>query len=101
MANNIEFRTEEGEYRTRAWDFVIADDLYIFFQFGSPKSRCEIGIAYDELVDGGDWYVNEGELCGQDYEIVSDIIWNRLWSRPEFNELGNAIDLAIRKFNRV
>lgn len=101
MANNIEFKTNEGNYETRAYDFVMTDDLYIFFKFESPKSSCEIGIAYDELIDGGDWYVNEGELGGEDYQIVSDIIWNRLWRRHEFDKFCNAVERAMRKFNGV
>lgn len=101
MANNIEFRTNEGNYETRAYDFVMADDLYIFFKFESPKSRCEIGIAYDQLVDGGNWYVNEGELVGNDHAIVSDVVFDKLWNSPEFDGFYIAVDLAMRKFNEV
>lgn len=97
--NNIEFTTNEGNYRTRAHSFVLADDLYLFFKFESPKSDCEIGIAYDEYVDSADWYVHDGELCGQDYEIINDILFSKLPMTPEFTDLEIAIDAAIRKFN--
>lgn len=99
MANKLELRTDEGNYKTRAYDFVLAEDLYLFFRFKSPKSDCEIGIAYDMFVDGGDWYVNEGELGWQDYQIVDDIIWNRLMRTPEFEAFAFQVDIAIRRFN--
>ena len=97
--NSIEFRTDEGNYETRAYDFVLDDDLYLFFKFESPKSSCEIGIAYDEYEDCGDWYVNDGTLGGQDYEIVTDIIWNRLPDSSEWNGFRVAVDAAVRRFN--
>lgn len=99
MASNIVFKTDEGGYETRAYDFALADDLYLFFKFESPKSDCEIGIAYDAIVDGGEWYVNDGMLDGADYEIVYDIVWNRLPAAPEFDTFAFQIDLAIRRFN--
>ena len=99
MASNIVFKTDEGDYETRAYEFALADDLYMFFKFESPKSDCKIGLAYDVLVDGGDWYVNDGVLAGADYEIVDDIVWNRIMRTPEFDTFAFQIDLAIRRFN--
>lgn len=98
--NNIEFKTDEGNYPTRAHSFTLADDLYLFFRFESPKSDCEIGIAYDVYVDGGyDWYVNDGTLGGQDHEIVNDLIWNRLAENDEWRRFRVAVDAAVREFN--
>lgn len=100
MASSIEIKSNEGDYETRAYDFALADDLYLFFRFESPKSRCEIGIAYDQYADGGDWYVNDGVLGGQDHQIVSDVVFNRLPATPEFTDFEIAVDAAKRKFNR-
>jgi len=96
---SLVIRSDEGNYKTKAYDFVIADDLYIFFKFRSPKSMCEIGIAYDQFVDGGDWYLHNGDLRGQDHKIVDDIVWNRLMRTPEFAEFDMAVSKAARKFN--
>ena len=97
--SGIEFTTNEGGYRTRAHRFVMADDLYTFFKFESPKSDCEIAIAYDLLVSGGDWYVNDGTLDGQDDAIVDDVVFTRLPESPEFKEFEEAVNAARRKFN--
>ena len=99
MANGIEIRSNEGGYATRAYDFVLADDLYLFFKFESPKSRCEIAIAYDLFVSGGDWYVNRGDLDAQDDGIIDDVIFTRLPMTPEFTDFEMAVDAAMRKFN--
>lgn len=99
MANSIRFESDEGDYKTTAYDFTLADDLYLFFKFESPKSNCEIGIAYDEYVDGGDWYVQDGTLGGCDHEIVNDIIWSRLPRTEEFDRVDAAVQRAIRAFN--
>jgi len=100
MANStIEFRTDEGNYETRAHGFVLANDLYLFFKFESPKSDCEIGIAYDEYVDGGDWYVNDGELGRSDREIINDIIYDKLPMEKEWMDFCVAVDAAARRFN--
>ena len=99
MASAIEFRTDEGNYETRAYGFTLADDLYLFFRFESPKSDCEIAIAYDEYVDCGDWYVNDGELGGQDYEIVTDLVFNRLPTADEFKRFEDTVYAAVREFN--
>ena len=84
---------------TKAYDFKFADDLYLFFKFESPKSRCEIGIAYDQYVDGGDWYVNDGNLDKNDYEIVTNVVFDRLPSTPEFTKFDIAVYSAVRNFN--
>ena len=97
--NSIEIISDEGNYVTRAHSFRLADDMYLFFKFVSPKSDCEIGIAYDEYVDAGDWYVSSGTLGGCDYEIVNDVLFNGLPMTPEFTDLEIAVDAAIRKFN--
>ena len=96
---SLVIRSDKGDYKTKAYDFMIADDLYLFFKFRSPKSYCEIGVAYDQFVDGGEWYVNDGNLRGQDHEIVDDIVWNRLMGVPEFVEFDMAVSAAARKFN--
>ena len=101
MANDIKFESDEGGYITRAYDFTLADDLYLFFRFQSPKSDCEIGIAYDEFVDGGDWYVADGDLDGNDEKIVSDVIWDKLPETSEFFKFNAAVDAAMREFNGV
>lgn len=93
--------SDEGDYKTKAYDFTIADDLYMFFKFKSPKSRCEIGIAYDQIATGGDWYVHDGNLGGCDYEIVTDIVFDRLWGEPEFVEFYETVQAAASKFNRA
>lgn len=99
--NNIEFKTDEGNYPTRAHSFVLADDLYLFFRFESPKSDAEIGIAYDEYEDAGDWYVNDGHFDYQDQEIVNDVIWGRLAESDEWRKFKVAVDAAVREFNGV
>lgn len=99
MANSIEIRSDEGGYVTKAHGFTIADDMYLFFRFESPKSDCKIGIAYDQYEDAGDWYVAEGHLGGQDYQIVTDVIFDKLPETSEWQELRVAVDAAIRKFN--
>jgi len=96
----IEIRSNEGNYKTRAYDFKLAGDLYLLFKFESPKSDCEIAIAYDEYVDGGEWYVNDGDLGGQDDEIVNDVVFNGLPMTPEFTEFETAVNAAVRKFNK-
>lgn len=99
MSNGIEFTIDMGTYTARAHSFALADDLYLFFRFESPESDAEIGIAYDEYVDGGDWYVNEGKVGGQDYECIDEIVFDRLPSTPEFTDFDIAVDRARRRFN--
>ena len=99
MASKLELKFDDGDYKSRAYDFVVADDLYIFFKFESPKSDCEIGIGYDVYRCGGDWYVNDGTLDGCDYEIVNDIVWNAMPASPEFRVLDDTIEAAVRRFN--
>lgn len=101
MASSIEFKSNEGNYETRAHGFAMADDLYLFFRFESPKSDCEIGIAYDQFVDCGDWYVSDGELGGNDYEIVNDIVFGKLPMTPEFTDFETAVNAAVRRFNGI
>ena len=100
MASGIEIKSNEGGYETRVYDFALADDLYLFFRFESPKSKCEIGIAYDQYEDAGDWYVNDGHLGGQDYQIIDDIIFDKLPEQPEWFDFRVAVDKAVRRFNR-
>ena len=94
-------RSDEGDYKTMAFDFVIADDLYLFFKFRSPKSRCEIGIAYDQIASGGDWYVHDGDLDGNDYDIVTDVVFSGLFGKPEFVEFYETVQAAASKFNKT
>lgn len=96
MASNIRITLEDK--CAEAYDFELAGDLYLFFKFGSPNSRCEIGIAYDEFVDGGDWYVNDGHL-GDSSDVIDDIIFDKLPMTPEFSAFNVAVDAAMRKFN--
>ena len=95
----MEFKTNEGNYETRAHDFYMADDLYLFFKFESPKSDCEIGIAYDQYKDAGDWYVNNGRFDYRDQEIVDDVIWTRLCESAEWRRFRVAVDAAVRQLN--
>lgn len=99
MANGIVIKSNEGGYETKAYRFVMANDMYLFFRFESPKSKCEVGIAYDEFVDGGDWFVNDGLLGGLDNQIIDDVIFDKLPNTPEYLEFNAAVDAAMRKFN--
>ena len=99
MSSGIEFTINMGTYTARAHSFALADDLYLFFKFVSPESDAEIGVAYDILVDGGEWYINEGTLGGQDYECIDEIVFDKLPSTPEFTDFDIAVDRARRKFN--
>ena len=94
--NNIRITFEDKA--AEAFDFTIADDLYIFFRFRSPNSDCEIGIAFDQLIDGGDWYENDGHLGGYDHKLVDEVL-NRLWDTPEFDRFHSAVNAAARMFN--
>lgn len=96
----IEIRSNDGNYKTRAYDFKLASDLYLLFKFESPNSDCEIAIAYDEYVDGGDWYVNDGELDEDDDEIVNDVVFSKLPMTLEFTEFETAVNAAVSKFNK-
>lgn len=95
--NSIRFVFEDR--LAEAYDFVLADDLYLFFKFGSPNSRCEIAIAYDEYMDGGDWYVNEGHLDRNDLKLVNDIVWEYLYTDETWQRLCCGIDKLIAEFN--
>lgn len=97
----IRIEIENGNYTSYATNFYMADDAYLFFKFKSPKSDCEIGIAYDEFVNGGDCFVNDGELNSQDYQIIDEIIFDRLPRENEFKLVTLALDKAIRKFNET
>jgi hypothetical protein len=97
MANDVRITLDDR--CAEAHDFVLADDLYLFFKFGSPNSRCEIGIAYDQFVGGGDWYVNDGHLGGCDRKLIDEIVFEKLPVVPEFARFNVAVDTAIRKFN--
>lgn len=99
MASNIRIESNEGNYRTVAFRFVIEDDLYLFFKFVSPKSNCEIAIAYDVYMDSGEWYVNDGELDDCDWEIVNDILFTRLPMNQKFSQFMSIVDAAVREFN--
>lgn len=101
MSNNIEFVTDEGNYPTRAYNFTLASDLYLFFKFESPESDCEIGVAFDTIEDGGDWYVNDGILGGQDYEIVDDLIWTQLPRSDEWRVFVATVFDAVSAFNGI
>ena len=97
MASNIRITLDDR--CADAYDFVLADDLYLFFKFGSPNSRCEIGIAYDQFVSGGDWYVNDGHLSGYDHKLIDEIVFEKLPLVPELHDFNVAVDAAMRKFN--
>lgn len=97
----IEIINNYGDYEVRAYNFVLAQDMYMFFRFKSPKSDCEIAIAYDEFVNGGDWYVNDGEFdYDADQEIVDDIIFDGFGRDERLLRLYRAIDAAIDEFNK-
>ena len=96
---SLVIRYDEGNYKSEAYDFRIADDLYLFFKFRSPKSQCEIAIAYDVYVDSGDWYVNDGNLDECDFVFVDDVISNKLPRTPEFTDFDIAVYVAVRNFN--
>ena len=95
----IEFKTNEGNYPTRAHNFTLADDLYLFFKFESPESDCEIGIAFDQYEDAGDWYVSDGHLGGSDYKFINKIVWTELCKSEEWRRFRAAVDAAVRQFN--
>ena len=97
MASNI--RITMDDRCAEAYDFALADDLYLFFKFGSPNSRCEIGIAYDVFVDSGDWYVSEGHLDERDFRLI-DYIIDKLHEEEEWFDFLAAVDAAVRRFNR-
>ena len=99
MSNGIKFTIDMGTYTARAHSFALADDLYLFFRFESPESDAEIGVAYDILVDGGEWYVSEGNVGGQDGECIDEIVFNLLPSTTEFTHFDIAVDRARRMFN--
>ena len=101
MANGIVIKSNEGGYETKAYRFVIADDLYLFFRFESPKSNCEIAIAYDVFVDSRDWYVNDGLFDYDECKIIDDVIFDKLPMTTEWLDFRAAIDAAVRKFNGV
>lgn len=90
-----------GNYTAYATEFTLADDMYLFFEFKSPKSGCEIGIAYDEFVNDGDWFISNGTLDVQDREIVNDVVFDLLPEQNEFHLVTFVIDSAIRKFNEM
>ena len=100
MSNGIEIRSNEGGYETRAYDFELMCDLYLFFKFESPKSNCEIGIAYDCLVSEDEWFVNDGEFAWSDSKIVDDVIFTKLYENEKFALLRSVIHKAIEEFNR-
>lgn len=98
--SKIEIINDYGDYKVRAYDFVLAEDMYMFFRYKSPESDCEIGIAYDEFVNGGDWYVNDGMLdYSHDEEIINDLIFDGFGSNERLLRLYKAIDAAIDEFN--
>ena len=97
--NGIKFEFDDGDYVSVAHSFELASDLYLFFRFESPKSDCEIGIAYDQFEDGGEWYVNNGHLDWGDHELVDDVIWDKLPNTSEFMGVCAAIAEAVREFN--
>ena len=94
----MEIRYENDGYEARAFDFKVAEDMYLFFEFESPKNRCTISIAYDVFVDGGEWYVADGDFDYDDQEAVDYIIDN-LEGNEKARRFLNAIDRAIKEFN--
>lgn len=95
----FEFASDEGNYPTRAYGFSLAEDLYLFFRFESPKSDCEIGIGFDQYIDAGDWYVSDGHLDGNDDGIVEDVVFNRLAETGEWQSFAGAVLAAAKVFN--
>ena len=98
MASNIRITLDDRI--AMAYDFIIADDRYIFIRFGSPNSDCEIGIAFDQFVNGGSWYENDGHLGEYDHKLVDEVL-DKLWDTPEFDEFHRAVNAAASKFNGV
>ena len=96
----IEITSDEGNYETRAHGFHIEDDLYMFFEFESPKSKCTIGIAYDQYASGGDWYGSDGHVHDNDWDIVTNVVFDRLPVTPEFERFDNTVLAARYEFNR-
>lgn len=95
--NNMKIRTDGGY----AEGFELADDLYLFFQFKSEKSACEIGIAFDQFIDGGDWYVNNGHFDNGDYCVVDEIVYIKMPKAYEWKRFEDAITRATMEFNGV